>query len=499
MKWEDLSDFQKKNYKIIGGMVLLYLYLVFFVEKTNITDFFFHFMRAIIPAITLQWSQIAPDVRAVVYDIFLLMFGMWFWVFFFSQFALPTVTIGERQQVFNRIFNYLGENIGPAIFIQNGQVIARKQEQKRRGPGVLLIDSASAVLLHNQTTHTRAVGPGLTFTRRSERIYNTVDLRTQIRRLGPKPDDIIFPDEDMELIEEFDEYEFEAAQERRLQTSGLTRDAIEIVPNIKVVFKLDADPGEGGSRFGFRPESVIKAIRHEAIATGTSNRDNPDVVTWDWLPAHLAANLWREYLRKYTINELFDITKHEVNYPGGDQQNPSATVFDHIVSMINARLKNPEVVMLNDVGETVPNQFEPSREYALLKEHGLKVFSASVENLNLQDENRLVERWKATWLKRATKEETNIKKFHEVIIQKAAEDAVMNFADNATAALYQEILTAAKNKKSTPDNARSLYTLMRATRTYIVRDSNYNRELVDHRVSLDSLIDWVQDQQNGAR
>lgn len=499
MRWADFSDFRKKNIKIIGGMTLLYFYLVFFVEKTNITELFFNFMLSIIPAFSFQWDQISPDVRAISYDIFLLLFGMWFWIFFFSQFALPTVTISERQQVFNRIFNYLGENIGPAIFIQNGQVIARKQEQKRQGPGVILLDSASAALLHNNATHTRAIGPGLTFTRGNERIYNTVDLRTQIRKLGPKEDDIIFPGDELELLEEISDDDYTAAQERRLQTSGLTRDGIEIVPNIKVLFKLDADPGEGGSRFGFRSESVIKAIRHEAIATGTSSRDKPDVVTWDWLPAHLTANLWREYLRKYTINELFDITKHEVNFPGADEQNPSATVFDHIVSMINARLKNPEVVALNDVGETVPSQFDTSREYTLLKEHGLKVISASVENLHLQDENRLIDRWKATWLSRATKEESNIKKFHEVIIQKAAEDAIMHFASSTSAALYQEILTATKNKKSPPDNARSLYTLMRASRTIIIRDSNYNRELVDHRVSLDSLIDWVQEQQNGSR
>lgn len=498
MKWEDLSDYQKKTTKIIGGMVLLYFYLVFFVEDTNILGLVDDLLQSIIPMARLQFGAIKPSIRAIFYDIFLLLGGMFFWVFFFSQFALPTITISERQQVFNRIFNYVGENIGPAIFIQNGQVIQRQQEQKRKGPGVLLLDSASSALLHNSTTHTRAIGPGLTFTHRKERIYNTLDLRTQIRKLGPKEDDIIFPGDELEFLEEIPQDELDAAQERRLQTSGLTRDGIEIVPNIKVLFKLDADPGEGGSRFGFREESVIKAIRHESIATGTSSNDAPDVVTWDWLPAHLAANLWREYLRKYTINELFDITKHEVSYPDDAEKNPSATVFDHIVSMINARLKNPEVIALNDVGETVPSQFDTSREYNLLKEHGIKIIVAKVEGLNLQDENLLIERWKATWLKRANKEKTNIKKHQDKIVQRAGEDAVISFANVTSSALYQEILKATKNKKDLPDSADSLYTLVHATRKIIIRDTNFNRELIDHRVSLDNLIEWVQEQRNGS-
>lgn len=491
-----MSDYRKRTIRIMGGMILIYFILIFGYLKLNIPNLVFEFVGTLIYLGTGQFELIPDSIKSIVLDVILLGGGMWFFTYFFSQFALPAFTIKERQQVSSRIFNSIGENIGPAIFIQNGQVIERRFEQKRRGPGVILLDSASAALLHNKATHTRAVGPGLTFTNSSERIYNTIDLRTQVRKLGPKDDDWLFSETEPE-----DETPEEAAarKERRLQTSGLTRDGIEIVPNITVVFRLDADPGEGNSAFGYRPESVVKALRHEAIAAGSSGKENPNLVTWDWLPAHLAANLWREYLRKYTINELFDITKHEVNYPGGDQTNVSATVYDHIISMINARLKNEEVVSLNDVGETVPNLFSASREYALLQEHGLRVIAARVENLRLQDEDRLIDRWKATWLSRANKEKSNIKKYLDILTQKAAEDAQMEFAETLVTILYQDIASAEQEGRKPPDLPKSLYALMRGTRTAIIRDPNYNRELADERGGLDALIEWLQDYQNGSR
>lgn len=137
---------------------------------------------------------------------------------FVSQFVLPVQKPSDRWTVFKRLLYYSVGAHGPAVFIKEGEEIARPEELQSYRPGVAFVDLASAVVLEKQwysggsrTTlgarirstqpeefsHTqaepapkrsqrqspqvRAAGPGIVFTRFGERIRGTASLRRQIR------------------------------------------------------------------------------------------------------------------------------------------------------------------------------------------------------------------------------------------------------------------------------------------------------------------------------
>ena len=58
--------------------------------------------------------------------------------------------------------------------------------------------------------------------------------------------------------------------------------------------------GEGGTQYGYKPESIRLAATKEGIVP-MHLRD----VRWFELPAYIAVDVWREYLGKFTLDELF--------------------------------------------------------------------------------------------------------------------------------------------------------------------------------------------------
>lgn len=494
MGFSRLDRHTKKIIIVISVVVLVYLYLSFGPLGMSLTRLPFEFINAILLAMFFRFKEIPPNVLALVTDTALCIGGFAFWVFFFGQFVLPTHTIKERLSVPPRLFNMLGTEKGPAIFIKEGKVIERGDEGTRNGPGMILLDTASAALLHRRGKEPRAVGPGLVFTEKNELIANTVDLRTQVRILGPKPNDVIFYDEEQgdPLADDPDARLVRDA--RRLQTSGLTRDGIEVVPNIVTVFRLDATSGDGGSLFGFIESSVKKAVIHEAIVPGQGDGER-QTIPWDWLPAHLAADLWREYLRKFTLNQLFDILPREPDaFPSGDTSEFDRTDFDRIVEAVNKRLKQEKVPVLNEVGELVEGEDQISREHKLLEEHGIKVLSVKIDNLRMKDEKKLIDRWRATWLQQALIQQANTEKRGQIRAEKAETEAIMEFANTIANPVYRDLSSGMKDR---PDAINTLYELLRSTRSSIVRDPNLIPQLNDELDSIDLIMEWLKNYQNG--
>lgn len=239
-------------------------------------------------------------------DYFLCFGGFLLWLAFFAQFVLPVRKFRDRQKIFDRLLNSVFGARGPAIFIENGNPRLSHEEEKRKGAGVIWLDTASGAVLRVATKFTRAVGPGVVFTKAGEKLAASVDLHTQNQSIGPSEKDDPFAKEKKEGQSE---EEFIACMSRRDETIGLTRDGIEIVPNISVIFKIDAEPAkdkEPGSRFGYNENSVFRAIAGQGINPDKSSDSSRYRVAWNELPARLAADLWREYLSKFTLAELFD-------------------------------------------------------------------------------------------------------------------------------------------------------------------------------------------------
>lgn len=244
------------------------------------------------------------------------------WLAFFAQFVLPVRTFHDRQKIFERLVTYLTGGHGPALFIENGQIKEHSGERLKQGPGVLWLDSASAAVTRTPVSIMQTIGPGVHFIRRGEYIAGTVDLHTQFQNVGPKEtDDPFAAKKESQTQEEWDQI-----QDRRKQVSALTRDGIEVIPNITILFRVNTGyPKERqpGSRFGYRTgvrrsdrlnEAKDKdAIQRAILAEGINPNAVPDSprhrVAWNELPAALAVDVWREYAAKFTLDQLFQPTQ----------------------------------------------------------------------------------------------------------------------------------------------------------------------------------------------
>lgn len=244
------------------------------------------------------------------------------WMAFFAQFVLPVRTFRDRQRIFDRLITYLLGGHGPALFIENGTIKEHSGERLKRGPGVLWLDSASAAVTRTAVAIRDTIGPGVHFLQRFEYIAGTVDLHIQSQLIGPKESDKPFaPKREDQSQEEWDQI-----QDRRKQVSALTRDGIEVIPVISISFRVKTGfPKERqlGSRFGFRTgvtkrdkeneakdkEAIKKAILGEGI-NPNERLDTPrHHVKWNELPARLAVDVWREYVSKFTLDQLFQPTQ----------------------------------------------------------------------------------------------------------------------------------------------------------------------------------------------
>ena len=240
------------------------------------------------------------------------------WIAFFAQFVLPVHTFRDRQKIFSRLLTDLFGGHGPALFIENGIIKEHSGERLKSGPGVLWLDSASAAVTRSATAIRQTMGPGVHFMESGEFIAGTVDLHIQSQFIGPKDSDAPFASKGEDQSDE----EYHQVQDRRKQVSALTRDGIEVVPNISVSFRVDTGfpaAGQPGSRFGYRTgvtkkakmeeqkdkDAIRKAILGEGINPNIQPGSPRHRVAWNQLPAALAVDVWREYVAKFTLDELF--------------------------------------------------------------------------------------------------------------------------------------------------------------------------------------------------
>ena len=293
---------------------------------------------------------------------------LFFWIAFFAQFVLPVRTFKDRQKIFSRLLTDLLGGHGPALFIENGVIKEHSGERMKRGPGVLWLDSASAAVTRSAVAIRQTMGPGVHFMENGEFIAGTVDLHIQSQSVGPKESDKPFDDKSDAQSDE----EFHQIQDRRKQVSALTRDGIEIIPNVSVTFRVDTGfPKEGqpGSRFGYRTgvtkkakaeeekdkEAIRKAILGEGINPNIQAGSPRHRVAWNQLPAALAVDLWREYAAKFTLDELF---APEQSLPPSLPQSPQPTEEEiDLLSQplqVGARRENVQdgfIVMLREMNK----------------------------------------------------------------------------------------------------------------------------------------------------
>ncbi len=485
----------------------------------------------------LQPSRVLPLEIAIGLGLFV---G---WVFFFSQFVLPVQGLKRRLQIFWRVLLFWDR--GPVIFVENGIPRERAGETSRKGPGVLWLDSASGGVIRNATNFVRPIGPGVHFIRPGEYPAGFVDLHPQVHTIGPRPEDQPFESTDPEV------------QARRMATSGLTRNGTEVVASITVIFKIDAEPAKGdrpGSRFGYHPESVLRAIRGEGIEVQIRG-NKPRRVRWNQLPALLAADLWREYLGKFTLDELFQEREwefpeptpappprpdettayyrpfqavqpqkglqgslaeilHFINRflesrlrryletfrppPAEDtvvarNVSPAATIrvketaLQMIQRMVLWRMQFPAVPELDSHG-CYSGRMQPSPEFELLYERGLRVRAVNIANIRLPEkiEQGLLNGWTATWLERARKENQQIEQQRSITQVKAQEKALIEYAIRLSKDAIE------RSGSSGRDINQTLRALLQRSRRELQRDPALQQRATNELAQIDEILQWLE-------
>lgn len=397
-------------------------------------------------------------------------------IYFFSQFVLPILNPKDRKEIHTRVRDFESGDRGPALFIKNGRVIEHPGETGRRGPGVIILDTASALVLRTDTEIRGVVGPGVKFTAPDEYIAGSVDLRAQWQFIGPLASDqpLLNP------VPSPSQKNYSELQGRRQQTSGLTRDGFEVSPTISIKFSVKRSkrlsPDENGviSYYGFDPASVRNAITREVVRNSPSDYSKSRM-EWNRLPAHLVVNLWREYVRKFKLEDLF--AKEGIK-----------SGLQTIQEMMNKRVRQNQVVALDDTGAPTGEALD-SLEYLQLETHGLEVMEVRIHNVLFDPsiEEQMVQQWTTDWTRLAKKEESFLKE-KEILIETASrEEASKNFA---------RIVSDKFGRDSAPPQNpyKLLQWLIHPLKEVLLKESNSNREMDAELRKMDEVWKWLLDQ-----
>lgn len=393
-------------------------------------------------------------------------------VYFFSQFVLPVQTANDRQEIYARVSGFDGSR-GPILFVKNGRVIKHEGETDKKGSGVIVLDSASAIVTQTETEILGPAGPGIHFTKEKEKITRGegVDLRAQLQFIGPLTSDQPF----LSPASISDQKKHNELQSRSQQTAGLTRDGFEISPTISIKFRIKQPdkkvPSESGvtSQYGYNAAAVLNAVTREVIELGTADNKRKRM-EWNRLPAHLVVNLWREYVRKFKLEDLF---KAE-----------GVSGIQTIQEMINRRVKRREVITLDDTG--IPTgEALTSLEYQQLMERGLEIMDVRIHNILFDSaiEEQIIKNWNAEWSKIAKQEEELLNEREKLIETGAHNEAIKRFARTASLKFEQSL--------PPQDVYTTLQNLIEPIRETILIEGRANSQMEAEVKKLDEIWKWL--------
>lgn len=491
-------------------IALLFLGVIYLdVPQTNLVEYFrgaVKFVLSLIPGIQFD---VTPGVPTLFLDLFLFILAYLVGVAFFAQFALPVHNVVQRWLAFTYLLRYPFRH-GPLVFIKDGVIPGRYPKGEVKRAGILLFDTASAGVLRTRSAFTRAVGPGVVFTRDHEYLAGAVDLH---RIAWPKPPLGWGPDPEEDPFAPRDEKkesqdQFDHRQQRRFSTSGETRDGVEVVANIFVLSQIDSSVPDSSAapplsrkfkdrflpymqsdiytRFEYNSEAVRLAITGEEINPKVTYLD-PERrrLPWYQLPAYLAVDLWREYLRKFTFEELF---KELPDYN-------KMTALQVIQQMVANRLQREQVFNIGPNGERL-TEFTDSREFQVLRDRGIKVLYAPIRNIRFhkQVDQQLEDKWFTSWKWQAERERDSIERLRSYSMHEGELDALRDFSFNASRRVYQEMsrLRKPRDDASLFEQMRqSLVLMLRGTLRLCLGDTSLHHRLLGEETQLISIIEWV--------
>jgi hypothetical protein len=398
-------------------------------------------------------------------------------IHFFSQFVLPIQNPKYRRDISARVSNFETGSRGPALFVKNGRAILHEGEADKRGAGLIVLDTASALVLRTDTEIKDTVGPGIKFTRGNEYIAGSVDLRAQWQVIGPLSTDQ--PSLNPLLISAPKDYN--ETQSRR-QTSGLTRDGFEVSPTISIKFSIKRPaqkvPTDSGvtSYYGFDADAVRNAITRKVVQLGNSENSKVQL-EWNQIPEHLVVNIWREYIRKFKFSDLFNPV---------DKDGTSG--LQVIEDAINRRIKQPNMEALDETGARTDERVE-SREFKQLQSRGLEIMDVRIHNILFENtlEDQITQQWSAEWLNIAQKEKSHLEEMESLIETAARNEASKNFARIASRQF------GAKPTLPQENPFKTLQLLIQPLKEFIISESAAGNDVDNELRKLEEIWKWLLD------
>jgi hypothetical protein len=397
-----------------------------------------------------------------LWDIVILLVALPFWIFFFAQFILPVRRFADRMRIFEHLQLYALGAHGPAVIVENGIIRQREGEQRRRGPGIIWLDTASAAVLRTPTFFTRTVGPGVVFNHHHEYIAATVDLHNQTQTMGPRDTE----DNDDPFKAAKDHPDYGDIQKRRWETSAMTRDGIEIVASISINFGINSPPDSyknPQTPFGYSDQNVYNFVRNNVTSE---------------IIGRMVVDIWREYVRRFKLSQLFEAPETDT----------TKTVLQTIIGMVNARLGYTKVNEMDEFGRLTKREVD-SLEYLQIQAMGVKV-NASFRRLWFEPdvEQKLIGAWTTNWLKSAEKEHDQVERQRALRMRMGHESALQEFANSAS----QEIGVQFPHNRS-----EALELLLHGTLRGSLRSATLQRRMTSEANELSDLIQWLRENSGG--
>jgi regulator of protease activity HflC (stomatin/prohibitin superfamily) len=202
----------------------------------------------------------------------------WGGLFAISRFLLPLTDNSQWGKAFRSLVTFaLGTNY-PYYVLEDRELTPRVSGnpygQFFAGPGIVVTDPAHAPIIWSGLEFKRIGKPGLTFAGRFETIFQTVDLRPQLRSF---------------------------------HIEAITKDGIRIRVLTFIPFKLHAKGKEPtlGESFPLDEGSVYRAVQRQPV-------EQEKIRSWDELVPIVATRLMRKIIGQYKFDELcepFDLVK----------------------------------------------------------------------------------------------------------------------------------------------------------------------------------------------
>ncbi len=310
-------------------------------------------------ALGVLWYFTGYSLIMAVYDVLTVIGITIVMLVVMSQFVLPVTTNKDRSKAWQRMVAFMSRSDEPVLVVKDGKVIANRGEDRKSGPGVILVYPGNAVVIQTATSYVDSYGPGVVFLERGQRLRDALELREHV-------------------------YEVSNANAR-------TRDGIELKADIIVRFMLSRGPDrpepgnwsdESGPPYYFDDASAFAAVYGgEAVEQETSTR-------WSDLPTQVAVDLWRELLLGYSLNELFP-EEREIN--NINQNAP----YEKIQKALHRR-------MVVGQREATQIDFGPI-ERNVLSRRGVSIRSVEIRNVRVPTElqEKFKDQWRYRWQRNA--------------------------------------------------------------------------------------------------